>query len=346
MPPGCRGAASRIAAGAVLPRGLHLARRTPPLALQNKRVVYGILFRAAAETLLEVAANPKHLGAEIGFLAVLHTWGQNLMHHPHVHCVVTGGGLSPDGHAGFMAGGASAVGRFSLPVKVLSRVFRGKFIQLLKQAFASGKLSFHGNSSRCANRPPVEADLNHAVRHELGRVRQASLCVADCVLKYLARYTHGVAISNRRLVALHDGQVSFRYKDYADRPTEQSPDLADTGIHPPLLAAHASPRFRADPLLRLPGESPTKRATRALPPIVGRDVGTDPSREEKALPRGSPIHGELCQRCPACQRGKLVIIEVVPPVRRLPATPPLHCSPLVRRFLSRSTAHSPRSRAR
>jgi hypothetical protein len=116
-----------------LPAGLS------PIALQNPRAVYGILFRAAAETLQEVAADPQHLGAEIGFLAILHTWGQNLEHHPHLHCVVPGGGLAPDGSRWI----ACQPG-FFLPVRVLSRVFRGKFLALLSQAFAEGKLSFHG----------------------------------------------------------------------------------------------------------------------------------------------------------------------------------------------------------
>jgi Transposase zinc-binding domain/Putative transposase len=113
-----------------------------PIALQNPRVVYGILFRAAAETLLQIAADPKHLGAEIGILAVLHTWGQNLQHHPHVHCVVPGGGLSPDGSRWI----ACRPG-FFLPVRVLSRVFRGKFLALLRNAFDHGQLSFHGKLS-------------------------------------------------------------------------------------------------------------------------------------------------------------------------------------------------------
>ena len=130
-----------------------------PLALQNKRVVYGILFRAAAETLQEVAANPKHLGAEIGFLAVLHTWGQNLMHHPHVHCVVTGGGLAP-GRSRWVHGPRSRRRKklFFAPVQILSRVFRGKFIDFLKQAFRKGQLAFHGKLAPLTSPPCSNAN--------------------------------------------------------------------------------------------------------------------------------------------------------------------------------------------
>jgi hypothetical protein len=116
-----------------------LPARLGPVALQNPRVVYGLLFRAAAETLSQIAADPVHLGAEIGFLAVLHTWGQDLQHHPHVHCVVPGGGLSPDGSRWI-----SCPRGFFLPVRVLSRVFRGKFLALLRAAFERGQLAFHG----------------------------------------------------------------------------------------------------------------------------------------------------------------------------------------------------------
>jgi hypothetical protein len=116
-----------------------------PIALQNKRVVYGVLFRAVAETLKDVAAAPKHLGAEIGFLAVLHTWGQNLMHHPHIHCVVPAGGISPDGQRWL-----SCKDDFFLPVRVLSRVFRGKFVDYLKRAFRQGQLRFFGRLECCA----------------------------------------------------------------------------------------------------------------------------------------------------------------------------------------------------
>jgi hypothetical protein len=180
------------------------------VALQNPRLVYGMLFRAASQTLLEVAANPKHLGAKIGFLAVLHTWGQNLHHHPHLHCVVPGGGISPDGSKWI-----AAKKDFFLPVRVLSRVFRGKFIALLKQAHERGKLHLQGQLAHLRENGPWQQWLNEAVRKEWVVYAKPPFGGPQVVLKYLARYTHRVAISNRRLLRMQDGQVTFRVKDYA-----------------------------------------------------------------------------------------------------------------------------------
>ena len=181
-----------------------------PIALQNPREVYGILFRAAAETLQQIAADPKHLGAEIGFLAVLHTWGQNLDHHPHVHCVVPGGGISPDGSRWI----ACRPG-FFLPVRVLSIVFRGKFLALLRNAFDRGKLSFHGKQRVLADAGEFQRLLAASAQTEWVVYAKPPFGGPEQVLKYLARYTHRVAISNRRLISLDDGEVAFQRKDYA-----------------------------------------------------------------------------------------------------------------------------------
>src|SRR5690349_980443 len=179
------------------------------IAFQNKEAVYGILFRTAAETLRTIAADPKHLGAEIGFFAVLHTWGQNLLHHPHLHCVVTGGGLSPDGSRWI----ACRAG-FFLPVKVLSRLFRRLFLEALEKAFDAGELQFF-----CALEPLRERG---AFRRHLAPARQAEWVVyakapfagPEQVLDYVGRYTHRVALSNDRLLEIGEGTVSFRWKDY------------------------------------------------------------------------------------------------------------------------------------
>jgi hypothetical protein len=182
-----------------------------PVALQNQRVIYGALFRATAETLLEIARDPQHLGAQIGLLGVLHTWGQNLRLHPHVHCVVPGGGISLDGTRWV----ACRPG-FFLPVRVLSRLFRGKFLALLADAYRQRRLTFHGRLEHL-NEATAFAEL-------LGELRKLEWVVyakppfggPERVLKYLARYTHRVAISNRRLIKLEDGKVHFAWKDYAD----------------------------------------------------------------------------------------------------------------------------------
>ena len=192
------------------------------LALQNKRMVYGILFRAAAETLLELAADPKHLGAEIGVLAVLHTWGQKLEGHIHLHCVVTGGGISRHGSRWVYCKRAKRKGKqFFVPIGILRSVFRGKVIDFLKRAHHNGDLQFRGQLAPMAVRRAFEQRLNEAVRKRwVVDVRRPFRSPA-VVLKYLARYTHRVAISNRRLVMLKDGKVHFRYKDYADSGREK-----------------------------------------------------------------------------------------------------------------------------
>ena len=182
-----------------------------PLALQNKRVIYGLLFQAASETLLKIAGDPKHLGAVIGFLAVLHTWGQTLQHHPHLHCVVPGGGLSPD-HSRWI----SCRKGFFLPVKVLSRLFRGKFVAYLKAANQQGRLVFHGQSKHLAKDNHFASLLNEVSKLEWVVYAKPPFGGPVQVLKYLARYTHRVAISNQRLVSLSEGKVTFRWKDYAD----------------------------------------------------------------------------------------------------------------------------------
>ena len=178
--------------------------------LQNKRLLYDLLFRSSAATLLEVARDPKHLGADIGLLSVLHTWGQNLQHHPHVHCVVPGGGLALDGSRWI-----SASPRFFLPVRVLSRVFRGKFTSELKQLLLKGKLQFHGSLQELARPERFRQFLRQLFTREWVVYAKPPFGGAEHVLHYLARYTHRVAISNHRLVAFKEDRVSFRWKDYA-----------------------------------------------------------------------------------------------------------------------------------
>jgi hypothetical protein len=180
------------------------------LALANKKVIYDLLFRASAATLLEIAADVKHLGADIGFLSVLHTWGQNVMHHPHVHCVIPAGGLSPD-HKSWVRPSYA----FFLPVKVLSRVFRGKFVAGLKKAFRRGQLTFSGNLKPLAQAPAFRSFLRSLYRNDWVVYAKPPFGGPHHVLNYLARYTHRVAISNHRIVALADGNVTFRWKDYA-----------------------------------------------------------------------------------------------------------------------------------
>jgi predicted Zn-ribbon and HTH transcriptional regulator len=180
------------------------------LALQNKKVIYDLIFQASAETLLEIGADPKHLGAQIGFLSVLHTWGQNLQHHPHVHCVIPAGGLAPD-RSRWIRHSTS----FFLPVRVLSRVFRGKFVDGLKRLFRAHKLAFHGSLRSLADPKLFRQFLRQPFRKDWVVYAKRPFGGPAHVLQYLARYTHRVAISNHRLIAFQDGKVSFRWKDYA-----------------------------------------------------------------------------------------------------------------------------------
>ena len=187
-----------------------LPQELSSLALQNKRAIYDLLFQASAATLSEIAADPKHLGAEIGFLSVLHTWGQNLQAHPHVHCVIPAGGLSPD-HSRWI----HPEHHFFLPVRVLSRVFRGKFVSGLKRLFRQKKLRFHGNLQHLGEAKLFHCFLRQLFRQDWVVYAKPPFGGPEYVLQYLARYTHRVAISNHRLISLADGKVTFRWKDYA-----------------------------------------------------------------------------------------------------------------------------------
>ena len=180
------------------------------LIRQNPVELYNLLFRSVAETLMEVAANPKHLGAEIGFFAFLHTWGQNILFHPHIHCVVPSGGLAP-GRTHWIRGSAT----FFLPVKVLHQVFRGKFIDGLQQAFTQKRLNFSGLIQHLADAKSFAGFVRKLHRQEWVVYTKPSFGGPEQVLRYLGRYTHRVAISNHRLVSFDGNQVSFRWKDYA-----------------------------------------------------------------------------------------------------------------------------------
>ena len=179
------------------------------IAFQNKAIVYAILFRAAAETLATIAADPRHLGAKLGMTMVLHTWGQTLLHHPHIHCVVPGGGPSPDGTRWV----ACRPG-FFLPVRVLARLFRRLFLRELENAFGAGKLRFFGKLANLAEPQAFARRLGELRRLDWVVYAKAPFGGPEQVLAYLGRYTHRVAIANSRLISLSDGNVRFTWKDY------------------------------------------------------------------------------------------------------------------------------------
>src|SRR5246127_5695135 len=185
-----------------------LPAQLAPLTLQNKKFIYSLLLRASAETLLEVARDPRHLGAEIGFFSVLHTWSQKLSLHPHVHCVIPAGGLSPD-HTRWI----KSPSRFFLSIQVLRRVFRGKFVAGLKHAFVDGQLSFHGDLALLLQPKTFAAWLRLLFRKDWVVYAKRPFGGPEYVLQYLGRYTHRVAISNHRLVSFAEAKVTFRWRD-------------------------------------------------------------------------------------------------------------------------------------
>lgn len=272
------------------------------IAMQNKRVMYGILMRASADTLLQIAADPKHLGAEIGFLSVLHTWGQTLVHHPHVHCVVPGGGLGKDGRSWV----ACRPG-FFLPLEVLSAVFRGKFLDMTRRAFARGELVFQGRLAHLADAACFDKHLGCTYAHNwvvyaktpFGGVKQA--------LRYLARYTHRVAIANSRITAIEDGKVSFRWKNYARGNRHRTMTLDAVEFLRRYLQ-HVLPkgfvRIRSYGLLANSVRGIKLAACRAT-------LGVDASPESPPSDDAAP--SDPTARCPICKIGFLVAGEQLPP---------------------------------
>jgi len=283
-----------------------------PLARQNKRVVYDMLFAAASQTLLRIAADPQHLGAEIGFLAVLHTWGQTLLHHPHLHCVVPGGGLSPDGQQWV----ACRTG-FFLPVRVLSRLFRRLFLDGLEEAFARGALCFHASLAHLADERAF-ADLVASVRRtEWVVYAKPPFGGPAQVLSYLGRYTHRVAISNDRLVKMEDGEVTFRWKDYRRGNQQGTMTLAASEFIRRFLL-HVLPRG----FQRLRQYGLLANRQRAVKLAVCRQLlgVAEAAGESTARPEGDQaadeaVTGESLARCPVCRTGQMQRVEVIAPVR-------------------------------
>src|SRR6266853_1745948 len=272
------------------------------LALQNQRQIYTILFQAASETLLTIAADPRHLGASIGFLAVLHTWGQNLHLHPHLHCVVPGGGVSPDGSR-WIACRKS----FLLPVRVLSRLFRKKFLKSLRTAFRKGALHLSGELHHLSAPAAFQALCEKAARNQWVVYAKPPFGGPERVLKYLARYTHRVAISNRRLRSLENGRVSFDWKDYAHRGRTKLMTLDAVEFIRRFLL-HVLPsglvRIRQFGFLANRGRKSKLELCRAL--LAAAPLS--PASNSDGCPDAKI---EDPHRCPLCQLGRLIIIELL-----------------------------------
>ena len=270
------------------------------IAYQNKEVVYGILFRTAAETLRTIAADPKHLGAEIGFFAVLHTWGQNLHHHPHVHCVVPGGGLSLD-----QTRRVACRPGFFLPVRVLSRLFRRLFLDELRTAFTAGELGFFGELAALAQPAAFTRRLRELRRVEWVVYAKRPFGGSAQVLAYLGRYTHRVAIASSRLVSLTNAEVAFRWKDYRQHGKTKLMTLAaDEFIRRFLL--HTLP----DGFHRIRHYGFLANRKRAAKLALCRRLLDAPSQEPPAEQVQEAVPSHQPDRCPTCG-GAMVVLAVL-----------------------------------
>jgi hypothetical protein len=282
-----------------VPQELH------PIFLANPKVAIDLLFRAVSETLLEVAANPKRLGAKIGFTAVLHTWTQTLLYHPHLHVIVPGGGLSPGGDRWI-----SAQPGFFLPVRILSMVFRGKLLSMLEAASGAGRL--------CQAPREVAAILGSSSRKNWVVYSKPPVAGADQVLDYLGRYTHRIAISNERLVSLQDGRVTFRWKDRARGNQEKLMTLEAPEFLRRFLL-HVLPKN----LVRIRHYGVLANAVRRRQIARCRTLlGVLPVQErlESTAPKESwqelllRLTGRDVTRCPKCRQGRLQEKEIIDPI--------------------------------
>ncbi len=331
--PKCQGAAARdwLAArqGELLPvEYYHLVFTLPApiadIAYQNKAAVYGILFKAAARTLITIARDPKHLGARIGLTAVLHTWGSAMTHHPHVHMIVPGGGIAPDSTQWI-----SCRPGFFLPVRVLSRLFRRLFLEKLTAAHDAGRLSFFAEHAGLANTEAFAAYIAPLRKLEWVVYAKRPFAGPEAVLAYLSRYTHRIAIANSRLVSCDDDAVTFKYKDYRRKGQERYKTMrlnSDEFIRRFLLHVlpHGFHRIRYYSLFANSQRADNLALARhllAMPPDQSRSVEavSDESVDE-TCPTYPPdqVWG---RPCPACG-GTMVIIERFEPGHAPRAPPP------------------------
>lgn len=283
-----------------------------PLVLSNQKVIYNLLFRSVSETLVELGNDPKRLGARIGFMGILHTWGQNLMDHPHIHCVVTGGGLSSEGGRW-----VSCRKGFFIPVRVMSVLFRGKFLDYLKRHYESGDLVFPGIIGHLRE-PLVFEEFRKQFYHKKWVVYcKPPFNGVEGVLQYLSRYTHRIAISNHRILKLQDGKVSFLWRDYSDGDKEKIMTLdADEFIRRFLL--HVLPdrfvKIRHYGLLANRRRKDNIALCRELLgscTIVTKDKDTPVTWQELLL----KVYGVDVTKCPVCKTGNMVRVEVLYPSR-------------------------------
>jgi hypothetical protein len=283
-----------------------------PLVIMNQKVMYNILFRSVSETLLELCDNSRHLGARTGFIGILHTWGQNLMDHPHIHCVVPGGGLSPD-----RARWVSCRKGFFIPVRVMSSLFRGKFLDYLKDSFESGDLIFPGGISHLKDTRTFEVFRGQFYHKKWVVYCKPPFDGVEGVFQYLGRYTHRIAISNNRILKVQDGDVSFRWRDYADGDKQKTMTLkADEFIRRFLL--HVLPpryvRIRHFGLLANRSRKDNIALCRELLGIC-KTVTEEKEKPETWQDQLFRICGIDINTCPVCKKGTILRVDLLLPSR-------------------------------
>ena len=278
------------------------------IAYQNKGVVYDILFHTTAETLKTIGADPKHLGAEIGFFAVLHSWGQNLMFHPHLHCVAPGGGLSADGQRW-----VRCRARFFLSVRVLSRLFRRLFLESMEKAFNCGKLRFFAALEFLRNPHAFAERIAQAKETDWVVYTKRPFAGPQQVLDYVGRYTHRVAISNNRLIDLDNGRVKFHWKDYRDNSQIKVMDLeADEFIRRFLL--HVLPEgFQRIRYYGFLANRDRRKKLALCRQLLGMQTSSPTTSIKDYRERYQELTGRSLTLCPRCQKGQMVIVESLPP---------------------------------
>lgn len=270
------------------------------IAFQNQKVVYDILFKSVAETLFELSEDRKYLGATLGFTSVLHTWGQNLMHHPHIHCIVPGGGLSSIGKW------VDSKKKFFIPVKVLSRKFRGKFLFYLKQAYMNDHLVFYGNQQHLVDKNIFNSFLSTLYSKEWIVYCKPPFKNASYVVEYLGRYTHRVAISNNRILKLENGNVTFKWRDYKNNNQQKLMTISAEEFIRRFLIHILPDRFMKIRHYGLLGNRNKTTKLKLCKQLTNTPIRLNPKEKLSTLQLLEKLTGKDFSLCPCCGIGHLI----------------------------------------
>jgi predicted Zn-ribbon and HTH transcriptional regulator len=278
-----------------------------PIVFQNQKETYTILFRAVSETLSELAQDKKYLGAQLGFISILHTWGQNLMHHPHIHCIVPGGGLSACNKW------VNSKKKFFLPIKVLSRKFRGKFLFYLKKAYYENAIHFYGSQEHLVNERDFESFLSLLYKKEWVAYCKAPFKSADHVVEYLGRYTHRVAISNNRILKEENGQVTFKWRDYRDSNKEKLMSVSTEEFIRRFLTHVLPSGFFKIRYYGILGSRNKKTKLMLCKKLTGATLSISSKKKLSAEELILKLTGRDITLCPCCGCGRLQRVQCLSP---------------------------------